>query len=125
MIPVMSKKQVSIVLILDFDIRGFFGVGEFIDLHSMDWCLASWRFVQFNAKFHVHSQFYRTLHFHVWTKLMTHSDRTSCCSAYPDFPCELCLVASPNIPSNSVARSPGAKLKMRLETYLHFLVFYK
>jgi hypothetical protein len=27
MIPVMSKKQINIILILDFDIRGFFGLG--------------------------------------------------------------------------------------------------
>jgi hypothetical protein len=44
-------------------------------------------------------------------------------AAYPDFPYELCLIASSNIPSNSNARSPGAKLKMRLETYLPDLVF--
>jgi hypothetical protein len=40
----------------------------------------------------------------------------------PNFSCELCFVESPNIPSNSVARSPGAKLKMSLETYLPDLV---
>jgi hypothetical protein len=44
-------------------------------------------------------------------------------TAYPNFPCELCLVASPNIPSNSVARSPSAKLKMSIETYFPDLVF--
>jgi hypothetical protein len=40
MIPLMSKKQINIVLILDFDTHGFSGVGKFFDLHSMDWCLA-------------------------------------------------------------------------------------
>jgi hypothetical protein len=28
-------------LILDFDVRGFFGLGEFFALSSMDWRLAS------------------------------------------------------------------------------------
>jgi hypothetical protein len=40
---------------------------------------------------------------------------------------ELCLVVSPNIPSNSIARLPGTKLKMSLETYLPNLlcaIFY-
>jgi hypothetical protein len=27
MIPLMLKKQINIVLIMDFDIRGFFGLG--------------------------------------------------------------------------------------------------
>jgi hypothetical protein len=36
----MSRKQITIVLILDFDIRGF-GAGEFCNLHSMDWHLAA------------------------------------------------------------------------------------
>jgi hypothetical protein len=36
MTPLMSKKQINIVLILDFDIHGYFGLGEFLDLHSMD-----------------------------------------------------------------------------------------
>jgi hypothetical protein len=67
------------------------------------------------------------LQFHVWTKLTTHSDLKSYSSttlqwtvnvAYPDFPYMLCLVASPNIQSNSVARSPGAKLKISLKMYL-------
>jgi hypothetical protein len=40
MIPLMLKKQINIVLNLDFDIRGFFGLREFFDLQSMDWCLA-------------------------------------------------------------------------------------
>jgi hypothetical protein len=31
----MSKK-INIVLILDFDIRGFFGLWEYFSLHSMD-----------------------------------------------------------------------------------------
>jgi hypothetical protein len=39
------EKVINIVLILDFDIRGFFGLGEFFNLHSMDWRLASWRFL--------------------------------------------------------------------------------
>jgi hypothetical protein len=43
-------------------------------------------------------------------------------AAYPNLPREFCLVAPPNIPSNSVAKSPGAKLKMSLETYLSGLV---
>jgi hypothetical protein len=33
------------------------------------------RFLQFNIKFHIHSLFYRTRHFHVWTNLTTPSDR--------------------------------------------------
>jgi hypothetical protein len=41
MMSLMLKKQIKIVLILDFDICGFFDLGEFFDLHSMDWCLAS------------------------------------------------------------------------------------
>jgi hypothetical protein len=41
MIPLKSKKQINIVLVLDFDVCGFFGLGEFFDLHSMDWYLAS------------------------------------------------------------------------------------
>jgi hypothetical protein len=39
-------------------------------------------------------------------------------TAYQDFPCELGLVASPNIPCNSVVRSTGAKLKMSIEICL-------
>jgi hypothetical protein len=41
MILLMSRKQINVVWILDFDIFGFFGLGEFFDLHSMDWRLAS------------------------------------------------------------------------------------
>jgi hypothetical protein len=37
----MSKKQNNIVLILDFVNRGFFGLGDFFDLHYKDWRLAS------------------------------------------------------------------------------------
>jgi hypothetical protein len=39
-------------------------------------------------------------------------------------PCERCLVESPNIPSNSIAKLPGAKLKMSLETHLPNLVVF-
>jgi hypothetical protein len=39
-IPLMSKKQINIFLILDFVIRGVFGWGEFFSLRSMDWHLA-------------------------------------------------------------------------------------
>jgi hypothetical protein len=42
-------------LILDFYIRGFFGLGKFFDHHFMDWRLASWRFLQFDTKIHIHS----------------------------------------------------------------------
>jgi hypothetical protein len=35
MIPLMSKKQISIFLILGFYNCGFFGLREFFDLHSM------------------------------------------------------------------------------------------
>jgi hypothetical protein len=41
MIPLTLKKHINIVLILDFDIRGFFGLGEFSDPHSTDWRSAS------------------------------------------------------------------------------------
>jgi hypothetical protein len=34
--------------------------------------LVSWRFLQFNTKIHIHSLFHRSLHFHAWTKLITH-----------------------------------------------------
>jgi hypothetical protein len=40
MITLMSKK-VDHHLIMDFDIHGFLGMGEFFDVHSMDWYLAS------------------------------------------------------------------------------------
>jgi hypothetical protein len=36
-ILLVSKKQINVVFILDFDIFGFFGVGEFFDLDCMDW----------------------------------------------------------------------------------------
>jgi hypothetical protein len=32
----MSKKQLNITLILDFDIRGFFGLRKLFDFLSMD-----------------------------------------------------------------------------------------
>jgi hypothetical protein len=51
----MSKKLVNIVLIIEFDIRDFSGLGEFFDVDSVDWRLATWRFLQFNIKFHIHS----------------------------------------------------------------------
>jgi hypothetical protein len=35
------EKQVNIALILDFDVCGFFTLGEFFDLHSMNWRMAS------------------------------------------------------------------------------------
>jgi hypothetical protein len=41
MIPLMSKKQINIVLILDFDIHSIFDLGEFFKLNSMDWQLTS------------------------------------------------------------------------------------
>jgi hypothetical protein len=40
MIPLILKKQINILSILDFEIRGFFGLGEFCNLHSIDWRLA-------------------------------------------------------------------------------------
>jgi hypothetical protein len=76
----------------------------------------TWRFMQFNTNF-------AFTFCSVWAKLTTHSDLTSCCSTNTErtlsklFPCELCLVASPNTPSNSVARSTDAKLKMSHKTY--------
>jgi hypothetical protein len=36
MLFLMSGKQINIVLALDLDIRGFFGLEEFFDLHSMN-----------------------------------------------------------------------------------------
>jgi hypothetical protein len=42
-------------------------------LHSMGWHLASWQFPQLSREFRIHSRFHRTLHFHVWTKMMTQS----------------------------------------------------
>jgi hypothetical protein len=38
----MSAKQINIILTLEFDIRGSFGLGEFFDLHSMNLRLAGW-----------------------------------------------------------------------------------
>jgi hypothetical protein len=44
-------------------------------------------------------------------------------TADPDFPHELCLVVSHNIPSNnSIAKLLSSKLKASLETYLPNLV---
>jgi hypothetical protein len=43
--------------------------------------------------------------------------------AYSNFPSDLCLIASPNIPSNSKATLPGIKLKISLEMYLPDLVY--
>jgi hypothetical protein len=42
--------------------------------------------------------------------------------AYSNFPYDLCLVASPNIPSKNIVTSRGMKLKMSLESYLPDLV---
>jgi hypothetical protein len=39
-------------------------------------------------------------------------------AAYPDFPCEICPVVLPNIPT-----SPCAKLKMSLENHLPDFVY--
>jgi hypothetical protein len=41
MLPLMSRKQINIVLILEFDNGSFFGLERFFDLHPMDWSLAS------------------------------------------------------------------------------------
>jgi hypothetical protein len=67
------------------------------------------------------------LHIHVWTKLTTHSNLTRYCSVVTEcslskHPRDLCLIASPNITSNSIARSSGTKLKISLETFLPVLV---
>jgi hypothetical protein len=35
----------------------------------MNWRSVSWRFLQFNTKFHIHSLFDRVLHFHVFDKV--------------------------------------------------------
>jgi hypothetical protein len=43
--------------------------------------------------------------------------------AYSDFPYNLCLVASPNIPSKNIVTSHGMKLKMSVESYLPELVY--
>jgi hypothetical protein len=111
MILLMSKKQINFVWTLHF------GLGI---QHKL--LVTSLTFLQFNTNIPIHALFHRTLHFHVWTELSRHRDVTSYCSTNPDFPCELCLVASPNIPSNSVARSSNGKLKLSLVTYLHDVV---
>jgi hypothetical protein len=79
MIPLMSKKRIDIIFILDFDIRVFFGLGIQNKLFLTPLHRFTWRFLQFNTKTH-NSLFHHTLQFHVWTKLTTHSDVTSYCS---------------------------------------------
>jgi hypothetical protein len=46
-------------------------------------------------------------------------------AVYLSFSCELCLVASHNNESNSVARSSDSKLETSVETYLLNLVLSK
>jgi hypothetical protein len=93
--PLMSMKQINIVLILNLNIHGYFGFGMHRKLF-----LTSLTFLQFNSKIHIHSLFQLTLHFHVSTKLKAHSDVTRYCSTNTER--TLCKLASPNIPSNSV-----------------------
>jgi hypothetical protein len=112
----MLKKQINIVLPLDFDIHGFFGRGIhhklFLTFH-LAICAVQHK--------NLHSLFHRTLHFHVWRKLTTQWSNKLLFNEYwmqlmQNF--HVCSVLlSLNIQSNSIARSPGVKLKMSLKTY--------
>jgi hypothetical protein len=64
MTPMMSKKQINIILILDFDIRGFFGLGihHELFLRSLTFHLAIY---ELNTKIQIHYLVHRTLNFHI------------------------------------------------------------
>jgi hypothetical protein len=99
---------------MEFDICGLFGLGIH---HKL--LLTS---LMFDTKLHIYTLFHHTLHFHMGMKFTTDIEQATVLwilnTVYPDFPCELCIVTSLKILSNSTFRMPGTKLKMSLETYL-------